>query len=395
MTVSKEELKEYLLQTVESGYKSDIEKYKKALKEYKDMSITDIMEIKTFEIQSIANGYAALALSSNIKKGNIYNLGDVYDLSCLLSHYYLLSNLLTNLFEIAEGYCCSADKAHTVLHYLIKKFSGKPTPDLKKDAFYNPEIIFREEWEILEFFEAFKQFTYGKPKNFLKLYDRLEKEAWTHNERAAKRLLLNYFKEKYPTAIIVNEYNNMSWKRRADFLIVLENEIYIVEIKSRRDNLSRLKEQVEFFSKNADKVILYLDEKHANSVPELQYDNLEGFFYSFDGSRMSMRKFQEPANAVSPPMDSLLQHWRLKELRLLFKGVIPKLYRKTVEELREELSKYPYETVKKLTCGLLRERYKAYNGRELKSRKGDYDEPERYESFFVKAKDILQERKQK
>jgi len=56
----------------------------------------------------------------------------------------------------------------------------------------------------------------------------------------------------------------------------------------------------------------------------------------------------------------LSEYWRLSELKMLFRGIIKGIYRMHVDKLQNLLASYPKDVVDRLTCGLLKARYRKY-----------------------------------
>ena len=211
-------------------------------------------------------------------------------------------------------------------------------------------------------------------------------------EKEIKKLFLKWILEnEEPDTIAVNEFTMICWKRRVDLLIVNGN-IHLVEIKSEKDNLSRLEAQLKYFLKKGHKVTLIADKKHKDKIRYLP--NEVGIFWIVDGELL----LERPPERRDVHPEILSEYWRLDELRMLFRGIIRKVHRIHVDKLQALLASYPVEVVDKLTCGLLKARYQKYyskvkiNG-DLSipriAKKGIEDPRKDYAEFFKEARQLL------
>jgi len=191
--------------------------------------------------------------------------------------------------------------------------------------------------------------------------------------------------------IAVNEFAATYWKRRADLLVV-NGCIQLVEIKSERDNLSRLESQIKYFLARGHKVTLIADRKHKDKILHLPKE--VGIFWLIDGELILDRlpKKREVQTIL------LSEYWRLSELKMLFRGIIKGIYRIHLDKLQNLLASYPTDVVNRLTCGLLKARYRKYyseakNNRDISiprvAKNGIEDPRKDYPDFFKEARKLL------
>ncbi|MEM9845533.1 MAG: NERD domain-containing protein [Pseudomonadota bacterium] len=102
---------------------------------------------------------------------------------------------------------------------------------------------------------------------------RSEAEALIRNDVVAKLRRIR------PGARIMHEVNIASGQNRVDVMAVDRAEIIMVEIKSERDKLDRLPEQVASMECSAHHVIAALDRKFMPDIDSLSRPRLEGLPY--------------------------------------------------------------------------------------------------------------------
>lgn len=82
-------------------------------------------------------------------------------------------------------------------------------------------------------------------------------------------LLSHYHND--PDTLVIDELNICQGVSRAD-IVVINGLIHGYEIKSKKDNLSRLPEQISCYSKVMDKATLVVDESHYDKAKEILPD---------------------------------------------------------------------------------------------------------------------------
>lgn len=158
-------------------------------------------------------------------------------------------------------------------------------------------------------------------------------------------------------------------KSRADAIIVKENEIIGVEIKSDKDSLVRLKTQVKNYERFCNKCYLatgihYID-KIETVIPE--YWGIYDISKDEDG-KLHIELYREagpiagerPKNKLKNQMNLL---WRMELIRIVREYKLGGVTKKNKIELKNLIiDKLGQDTARKLTCDALIERdYSIYN----------------------------------
>jgi hypothetical protein len=211
-------------------------------------------------------------------------------------------------------------------------------------------------------------------------------------EKEIKELFFKWILENEdPDTIAINEFAATYWYRRADLLVV-NGCIQLVEIKSEKDNLTRLEAQIEYFLSRGHKVTLIVAKKHKDKIRFIPEE--VGVFWLVDGDfvidRLPKRK--------KVTSSKLAEYWRLNELRLLFRGIMKNVYKMHIDKLQKLFSFYPDEVVGELTCALLKARYRKYYHEVRKkntlflprvAKNGIEDPRKDYPDFFTEARKLL------
>jgi len=217
-------------------------------------------------------------------------------------------------------------------------------------------------------------------------------EIGAMKEKDIKKLYFRWLLENEPSdTVVVNEFSSTYWDRRADLLVV-NGCIQLVEIKSEYDNLSRLDAQIEYFLNRGHKVTLIISEKHKDKIKNIPSE--VGIFWIKEGELILERS----PKRRSVETKLLAEYWRLNELRLLFKGVIKGVYKLHLDKLQLLFSSLQQEIADKLTCDLLKARYKKHFEEVRKkgelfiprvAKRGLEDPRRDYPEFFKEAKKLL------
>lgn len=88
----------------------------------------------------------------------------------ILQHYRFLRSNFQTLLERREGLSCSADKARTILHRLLRFYLTEQEvafDSSEAHTFGHPTQIFRTHREIVDFFEGLYALYYGLPEKYL------------------------------------------------------------------------------------------------------------------------------------------------------------------------------------------------------------------------------------
>ena len=93
-----------------------------------------------------------------------------------------------------------------------------------------------------------------------------QKEKSIIHDRDIREPLFDYLEETYGKIRIIEE--KMMGRSRADVVMVTEDALYGIEIKSDADTYTRLSRQVKDYDKFYDRNIIVVGTKHAHSVKE-------------------------------------------------------------------------------------------------------------------------------
>ena len=92
-----------------------------------------------------------------------------------------------------------------------------------------------------------------------------------------KLSVIDYLIEKYPGIIIGSEVMYGTTKKVVDLLALYERETYAIEIKSERDDIRRLSEQLKEYSLIFDYTIVFTHPKHTSEVVSLSKSKVSIF----------------------------------------------------------------------------------------------------------------------
>lgn len=159
--------------------------------------------------------------------------------------------------------------------------------------------------------------------------------------------------------------------RVADMLVLNAN-IHIIEIKSDRDKLIRLANQIKAYRKSANFVSIAVQDKFLNTA--LMDKRLNGVgVYHIDG-KYKIRLARKPEHNHIQKGD-FFRYWCAEEIRHTMHG-FKNISRFSAEELKQTLLKHlSQEELKKLTMFRLREKYFEEYVRRIKAlHSGDFKE---------------------
>ncbi|WP_288739461.1 sce7726 family protein, partial [uncultured Rheinheimera sp.] len=80
--------------------------------------------------------------------------------------------------------------------------------------------------------------------------------------------------------VVINEFTIDSYSRRADLVIIRDDYLLAIEIKSEFDSLARLSGQTEKYLEFFDKVLLVTSDSHLEKSIEKVNSNIEILIYS-------------------------------------------------------------------------------------------------------------------
>jgi len=176
------------------------------------------------------------------------------------------------------------------------------------------------------------------------------------SENDIKRMVLKYLIKNNKHFIAVpevgisnNSNTNMRNKVRADIFAV-NGDITIYEIKSEKDNLNRLENQLKVYQLYANKVYVVVADKF---VDKLKIDDHIGI-YKINNNKIELLK-EAKYNEILK--ERYLEYWWGMELKKIFRGCRGSntlTYNQSIEKLDKLLT---YNQLKKLTLFRLKERY--------------------------------------
>lgn len=129
-------------------------------------------------------------------------------------------------------------------------------------------------------------------------------------------------RELFPTARVIHELNVEQGVVRADVAAVTEDRLYLFEIKSHRDTLARLGNQVRHFVPVCHGLVVVADEKWCGRATEAGFPNCDArAIVRFHCGRTPIWQWPEPDRAwgrdwIIPTAPSVPWHHRM--LRLLW-----------------------------------------------------------------------------
>ena len=138
--------------------------------------------------------------------------------------------------------------------------------------------------------------------------------------------------QTYPNTIIGNEVMFGSTRNAVDLLAIHNSKIIAIEIKSKDDNLKRLPNQIEEYSKVYDKIIIFCSDDKIDTTKKIIKDTPIGLF-SISGS--IIRRINVPHVNKSTNKEEMLASIPASYLKKVFKlkGKI------NSDEVRQLLSK--------------------------------------------------------
>lgn len=160
-------------------------------------------------------------------------------------------------------------------------------------------------------------------------------------EKEAKYILRKYLSRKYTNAQIVDELVVCNGKNRVD-VVVIDKILWGFEIKTSEDNLKRLKQQIEGYSKVFDKITLVIASKHLNSLEKVNIPENIGVmvFTEYKNGKLksvkSIKKTKVNKNIVTTDLCHFL--WRDEAYNILKRNNLNRGYSNSdVSEIRNTL----------------------------------------------------------
>lgn len=217
--------------------------------------------------------------------------------------------------------------------------------------------------------EVYKSFKDLIKKNNIRILDD-KKKIKNSPEKQMKLNLLPYLISNYEGSI-VSEYTHFKLNSRPDLIIFKNGESYIFELKSDKDNLSKIEEQITEYKKISHNIFVVLNEKHLESFLKL---NIEDVNILVEYKNKAVEIYQTGYNKDVEDISFLI--WSA-ELKKLFKG----LKQDEKKVIKKDLDYF------KLTNLILEERFKKQtkdirkNHKEL-FQKREYEPVNKKISFF-------------
>ena len=102
--------------------------------------------------------------------------------------------------------------------------------------------------------------------------------------------IIDYLLQKHPNIIIGNEIMFGSSRNSADLLAILNNNIIAIEIKSKDDNLNRLRSQIDEYAKVFDKIIIYCSQDKIDDILKIIAEKPIGLYCISENCITKMQK---------------------------------------------------------------------------------------------------------
>lgn len=168
--------------------------------------------------------------------------------------------------------------------------------------------------------------------------------------------LFDYLEERFGKSRIFEE--KTIGKSRADILLLTQDQVIGLEIKSDMDTYERLKRQVLDYNKYCDKNYVVIGRSHEKNVEE-HIPKFWGILTAWAKDGKTVIEEKRPA-AANPKMKKEMQLtllWRAELQHLLENNRLPKYRQKSKKFVRQKLlEKMDWETLKKQMCEELFER---------------------------------------
>jgi hypothetical protein len=132
-------------------------------------------------------------------------------------------------------------------------------------------------------------------------------------EPQIKAIVLEHMRSKNMISesdVIINEFTMDGYSRRADLVIVRQNDTIAIEVKSESDTLSRLKGQTEKYTEFFDKVIVVTTQNHLSKAIIQTPDNVE----VWELKDLSIRIARRGKKRLVKSKSNLLKMMKVREL---------------------------------------------------------------------------------
>ncbi len=168
--------------------------------------------------------------------------------------------------------------------------------------------------------------------------------------------LCDYLEDQYGKIRIFEEKN--IGRARADMLMLTDDSLIGIEIKSDADTYERLKRQVRFYNKYCDRNYIAIGKSHAKHVAKHVPDFWGILVFSVDDNGIRVTEQRPPqANPKIKQAFQLTLLWRPELQRILERNNLPRYKQKSKKFVQQKLmEKLPWDTLKAQMCEELFER---------------------------------------
>lgn len=178
------------------------------------------------------------------------------------------------------------------------------------------------------------------------------KEYGLHSAEYIKCLFIDYLISTRKELIIGNELMYGIKRKVVDLVIIQDNKIIGVEIKSDNDKLCRLEEQILEYKKIFDYVLIVTTEKHINRICKIIPSEI-GIYY-FNDSHL-LRKYRYPHIIRKKDKIEMLYSINAK---YLYKLKIFPLSKYDTDEIRQIYAKRRISNIQEILLTYLIQKYK-------------------------------------
>lgn len=168
--------------------------------------------------------------------------------------------------------------------------------------------------------------------------------------------LYDYLEEQYGKIRVFEEIN--IGRCRADMLMLTDDCITGIEIKSDADTYERLKRQVRFYNKYCDRNYVAIGVSHAKHVAKHIPDFWGILIVSIDDGHILVTELRPPQlNPKMKPDSQITLLWRPELQRILEKNSLPRYKQRSKKFVQQKLmERLLWETLKPQMCEELFER---------------------------------------
>lgn len=167
-----------------------------------------------------------------------------------------------------------------------------------------------------------------------------------------KCLFIDYLLSRSKELIIGNEFMYGIKRKVVDLVVLRNNKIIAVEIKSDSDNLRRLEEQISEYKKIFDYVVIVTTERHINRISEIASSGVGIYFFK---DNLIMQVFRNPY--VQKNKDKIEMLYSIKA-KYLYKLEGFSLSKYNADEIRQKYAKRGISNIQEILLMYLTQKYK-------------------------------------